>query len=125
MDQSTHNVRYANWMDIIRQCQDRPVNMTVKQWLSDNEISSKAYYYWLRKLRNEAYNQIQTKVTAPATDVDFAEITVPLDDRSESLHSIPDKTPVAVIRCNRFSVEITNDISKALLNRILQEVSHA
>ena len=29
MDQSTHEIRRNNWMNIINQCQNRPANMTV------------------------------------------------------------------------------------------------
>lgn len=54
MDQSTHDVRRANWLNIIAQCQGRPTDITAKQWLSDNGISEKAYYYWQRKFRKEA-----------------------------------------------------------------------
>ena len=53
MDQSTHDVRRNNWLNIIEQCQQRPENMTVKQWLADNGIKEKSYYYWLRKFRKE------------------------------------------------------------------------
>ena len=49
MDQLTHNVRRANWLNIIKQCQERPANVTVRQWLKDNDIKEKSYYYWLRK----------------------------------------------------------------------------
>ena len=57
MDQSTHDVRRANWLNIVNQCQGRPVGMSAKQWLEENGIKEKAYYYWLRKFRREAYNQ--------------------------------------------------------------------
>lgn len=50
MDQITHNVRGAQWLEIVTQCQNRSEGITVKQWLSDNGIKEKAYYYWLRKL---------------------------------------------------------------------------
>lgn len=30
MDQLTHNVRRANWLNIIKQCQERPANVTVR-----------------------------------------------------------------------------------------------
>ena len=38
MDQLTHNVRRSNWINIIRQCQDRPAGTTAKQWLAENDI---------------------------------------------------------------------------------------
>ncbi len=39
MDQLTHTVRRSNWINIIRQCQDRPAGTTAKQWLTENDIS--------------------------------------------------------------------------------------
>lgn len=66
MDQSTHDVRRANWLNIITGCQQRPAGVSAKQWLADNGVKEKAYYYWLRKLRREACEQIQfPAVTAP------------------------------------------------------------
>ena len=35
MDQLTHTVRRSNWINIIRQCQDRPAGTTAKQWLAE------------------------------------------------------------------------------------------
>lgn len=58
MDQTTHNVRRPNWLTTITQCQERPEGISVKQWLSDNGVKEKAYYYWLRKFRKEAYAQM-------------------------------------------------------------------
>ena len=38
MDQLTHTVRRSNWINIIRQCQDRPAGTTAKQWLAEMNI---------------------------------------------------------------------------------------
>lgn len=61
MDQSTHEIRRRNWMNIINQCKNRPADITAKQWLADNGISDKSYYYWLRKIRLEAYEQLNVQ----------------------------------------------------------------
>lgn len=63
MDQLTHNVRRSNWINIIRQCQDRPAGTTAKQWLAENDISEKSYYYWLRKIRREVCERGDLKKT--------------------------------------------------------------
>ena len=42
MDQSTHDVRRANWLNIITECQQRPVNVSVRQWLADNGVKEKS-----------------------------------------------------------------------------------
>ena len=76
MDQLTHTVRRSNWINIIRQCQDRPAGTTAKQWLAENDISEKSYYYWLRKIRREVCEQEELqKVTNPSA-LSFVEIPV-------------------------------------------------
>ncbi len=65
MNQITHNVRCAQWLEIVTQFQKRSEETTVKQWLSDNGIKEKAYYYWLRKFRKQSYAQMHL----PSTEV--------------------------------------------------------
>ena len=45
MDQTTHAVRRANWLTVITPCQKRQEGVSVKQWLSDNGVKEKSYYY--------------------------------------------------------------------------------
>ena len=127
MDQSTHDVRRTNWLNIVTQCQNRPAGMSVKKWLAENDIKEKAYYYWLRKFRKESYNQMQLPATATTTEVAFAEVTMPVPivgPDSKSVN-VPDISPTAVIKCNGLTIELSNNISEELLSRLLQEVSHA
>jgi putative transposase len=123
MDQITHDVRRTNWRNIISQCQERPAGVSAKQWLSDNGIREKSYYYWLRKFRKETYEQMQMPAISQPAEVAFAEIPIPAAASS----AIPDAihTPAAVIKYNDVSIEISNDISEALLSRLLREVAHA
>ncbi len=124
MDQSTHDVRRANWLNIVNQCQNRPSDISVRQWLAENDIKEKAYYYWLRKFRKEAYGQMQLPTAATKTEVAFAEVTMPVP--ATGLETAAQKTsacsPAAVIKCNGLTLELSNDISEVLLNRLLQEV---
>ncbi|MDE7257739.1 MAG: IS66 family insertion sequence element accessory protein TnpB [Lachnospiraceae bacterium] len=122
MDQSTHNVRRASWLNIITACQQRPVNVSVRQWLADNGVKEKAYYYWLRKVRREACEQIQLPaVTAPA-EVSFAELPIPVPAPEKPATA---NNTVAVINANGITLEISNDISESLLCMLLKEVAHA
>ena len=123
MDQTTHNVRRANWLAIITQCQERPEGISVKQWLSDNGVKEKAYYNWLRKFRKEAYEQMQPPVANenPGNEIAFTEISIPAKTAPAESY----ENPVAVIRYNRVSIGIFNEISDSLLSRILREMSHA
>ena len=74
MDQSTHDVRRAGWLGIITECQQRPANVSAKQWLADNGIKEKAYYYWLHKFRREACGEMQLPAVKTPAEVSFAEI---------------------------------------------------
>ena len=98
--------------------------MSVKQWLAENDIKEKAYYYWLRKFRKEAYDQMQLPAAVNKTEIAFAEVTMPVP--TTRLETAAQKTsacpPVAVIKCNGLSLELSNNISEVLLNRLLQEV---
>ena len=69
MDQLTHTVRRSNWINIIRQCQDRPAGTTAKQWLAENDISEKSYYYWLRKIRREVCEQGKRTISSTLTNI--------------------------------------------------------
>lgn len=75
MDQITHNVRCAQWLEIVTQCQNRSEETTVKQWLPDNGIKEKAYYYWLCKFRKQAYAQMHLSSTevSDGSDIPFPE----------------------------------------------------
>lgn len=125
MDQSTHDVRRTNWLNIIERCQQRPENMTAKQWLANNGIKEKTYYYWLRKFRKEAYEKMQIPAATSPSEIAFAEISIPLNKQEESVHSFQEQSPVAIIKKGTLSVAISNDISEALLDRIFKVISHA
>ena len=125
MDQITHTVRYSMWKDILLQCQNRPDGMSAKQWLKENQVSEKSYYYWLRKFRKEAYEQMQMPPATSSPEITFAEISVPLSRQEEPIHSFQEQPPVAIIKNGALSIAISNDISEALLDRIFQVIRHA
>lgn len=126
MDQLTHNVRRANWLNIINQCQERPATVTVRQWLKDNDIKEKSYYYWLRKFRKESYNQMQLPATAedPA-QISFVEFAAPTSEKAASTQEPLNSTTTAVIRHGAITLEISNAISEEVLSLLLKEVIHA
>lgn len=132
MDQITHNVRSAQWLEIVTQCQNRPEGTIVKQWLSDNGIKEKAYYYWLRKFRKQAYAQMHLSSTevSVGSDISFAEVSIP-DQRPTGILKATEETtveairPVAVIKNTDITIALTNEVSDSLLSRILREVAHA
>lgn len=127
MDQITHNIRRNNWLEIVRQCLSRPEGMSAKDWLDQNGVNRKTYYYWLRKFRKEAYAERPPAVKEQAsTELSFAEIQLPAPIRSDqSLEVQRNLASVAVIKCNGITLEVSNEISESLLHKLIMEVSHA
>ena len=127
MDRITHQVRLANWTKIIEQCNNCPAGTTAKQWLSDNGISDKSYYYWLRKLRQEAYASAEKEFPAvrPSQEqqpaVTFAEIPLPNQQNSMTDTFMAD----AVIHTGTMVIGISNTVSDTLLSRLLKVAHHA
>ncbi len=126
MDKITHEVRLANWKNIIEQCNNRPKGTTIKQWLTENDINDKTYYYWLRRVRQEVYSKMNANVPSvmqgsEKESVTFAEIPL----MSQKM-STPDSFQAdAIIRSGDVIVGISNSISDRLLNQILEVTKYA
>ena len=127
MDTCTHEVRLNQWKLIIEQCQSRPEGKTAKQWMTENGIREKTYYYWLRRVRKEVYCQMSDSMTPlPAVQekgaVAFAEVSMLPQHSLEDTFSF---RPAVMIKTSRATVTISNEISDRLLARILQEATNA
>lgn len=56
--------RCDQWIKTISECQSS--GQTVTHWCSENGISIKSYYYWLRKIRKQTCNSV-APITVPET----------------------------------------------------------
>ena len=125
MDQITHEVRSKHWGEIIAQCQAKPEGVSTKQWLKENDIKEKAYYYWLRKFRKQAYEMIQTDQpdnNSPVNGVSFFEMPAVIQTADAKQDST---VPDAVIDINDVRVELFNSASESLIRNILAGARHA
>ena len=129
MDQITHTVRRSMWQDILLQCQNRPCGMSAKQWMIENDINEKSFYYWQRKLRKEAFkdhpsDMAELSPLKPREELSFIELTKP-KNRMQSEEQNTIVHPAAILKTDSLTIAIINDISDPLLSRILREVSNA
>ena len=124
MDQVTNSLRRANWLRIVQECHNRPSHMSAKQWLKENDISAKSYYYWQRKFRTEAATQIEQQTdrvlpsVLPSADVTFMELPL------KTIPS-PSASTAARIRMGDSEIELSEEISDEFLLRILKAVRYA
>lgn len=123
MDQITTDERTADWVSIIKQCQNRPEGQTAKQWLEENGISSKKYYYWLRKIRNQVYNETigslpveneNNRILSPR----LAYVELPPEEPKATVPRISIRTKKATIEISGVSDELAVKLVKAVENAI-------
>jgi hypothetical protein len=133
MDKSTHNVRMEHWKAIVQQCQARPERQTASSWLAENGVNDKQYYYWLRQIRREAYEEMKTR-SLPADsntgnpdsrEVTFAEIPVSRNATCQPMADLSGFHVDAVVRIGAATIAVSNTASAELLGRILDAVNHA
>lgn len=96
--------------------------------ISSSEIYvSPLRYHWQRRFRKQAYEEMKGNSSVPAvtekTELSFVEI--PCHTSAETNTYMVSDKPVATIRTATLQIDISNEISDALLSRIIQEVSHA
>ena len=115
MDQIVHEVRSRNWASIITECSQS--TLTKLEWCRQNGVNIKSYYYWQRKLRNEAL-QDSGNLPAPGT---FTEVTV----RSAQKTDIPSDGVAAVLHKSDMHIEIMNTVSEDFLMKLMRSMAYA
>ena len=105
---ATSQIRLKNWAAII---QDRKQSgLSVNDYCSQHQLSRDAYYYWLRKVKTAALQQ-----------VGFVELPMP------EAKPVPttDFTTQMVIKAAGNEISINNDTPTELITRVLEVIHHA
>jgi len=136
MDKATHKVRLSQWASLIQECNSS--GMTKRDWLIENNIDEKRFYYWQRKVRTAVLDEAQpipnpplpaqaaSAIVTPSIQAlpqvpsnPFVELSIP----AENPHS--EANISATLRYGQFTLELNNSISNSLLEMIVQVISHA
>ena len=121
MDKIAHEVRIQEWISIIQACNTS--GQPKRQWCEENGISSRKFFYWQKKIREELYTEAKKKETglAPVAPVQstalapsFAEIPTTTVALTQGAPFQPD----AVIKVGNISIQIANTATTELLERI-------
>ena len=122
MDKTTSEVRLSQWKAIIEECENRPTSITKHQWLMDNNIPEKQYYYWLRKVRKAVYSELQAPLLpAPSKPQDVALVEI----ATEEIAPPKEPAPAVVIRTKKSTIELSSALSDEVLLKLFKAVSHA
>ena len=111
--------RLREWAEQIRDCNNRPHGMTVDEWCQGQGITKANYYWRLRKVREEL---LKVTDSMPA----FAELKAPAPETTLiENNSLAQLKIAAVIKTDKWSMEITDQVSSAFLNTLIGAMNHA
>jgi putative transposase len=117
MDKITHEMRLMQWTPIVREC--RSSGMAVKAWCLENNVNEKKFYYWQRRIREEAFGTL--KNTECQNQTNF----VQLQDPTDSLRNTSYFKSDMIIRIGNSVLELSNTVSEELLSKVLKVMSDA
>ena len=122
MDNSTYEVRLANWTLLVEECEHRPPEVSKRQWLAERGIREKQYYYWLRRVRKAAFTAMQQDLLpAPVRKQEVMIAEIP----AEGIMTPEKSIPAVVIRTKKSTVEFSSTLSEETLLKLFRTVSHA
>ena len=101
-------VKLRNWQMMYSEYQAS--GKTVRRWCEEKNLSTKTFYYRLRKLREAAIKQEQHEI-------------VPVRDSVEKTKVPTDNTGVIRINWRRITAELPQDILPELLTALLKGLS--
>ena len=106
MDKITHKVRCEQWTAIINECLASGMPKTT--WCRANGISDKQFFYWQRILRQEAYQQMESQSSSPASSA------LVLNDKKEQA-SHPHLLRYVLMRCQRRNLPFSDQMLLSVL----------
>ena len=113
-------VRIQQWADLIRDCQNRPCEMTLDAWCLLHGINKATYYYRLRKVRQTCLN-----VMTPTKPV-FVELSLPDTTIPDCLAENNSSQPIAILHGkNGLTLQLLPTVSSELVDAVLKVMSHA
>lgn len=103
--------RLKEWADQIRDCNDRPEGITVKEWCQEHQLSVANYYYRLRQVRKACLDTLyegQDSQNVVPVPVGFLE---------------PAPSPSSLtLKVGKIDIHITEGVSPELLKMALEVV---
>ncbi len=116
---TTHDYKINFWTDRIKEC--RTSGMTVADWCEQNNIGVKNYYYWMRKIKREAFESLPSNCIEKVPVVTnsnmpvFSKINLPVRINPESHTAVS-------IRMNGIVIDIQDGASEMTIQNTLRAI---
>ncbi len=106
----THEYMMGLWITRIKEC--RASGMTVTTWCEQNNVRIKSYYYWMRKIKREAFEELSLVETSNLPV--FSKINLETNEtKSRS---------VVTVHVNDFTINIQNGASETTILNTLRAI---
>lgn len=107
----THSVRLTRWNEIFNDREDS--GLTIDEYCRQNNLSKNAYYYWLRKCRENTLSECENA---------FVELEAPSFKEGSLTKEFH---PQAIIEINGARISVSEKISQSLLSMIVEVTRNA
>ncbi len=127
--------KMRRWAELIRQANDSPLDR--ETWCKENAVSLSSFYYWQRRIRKFALNQMlaptdqqallpDTTQESTSAHEDCYEITLPSLMSSQSHpKDVSNSTKGTIsIRYGDFSIDVEEGFSTEALSSVLKVLNH-
>lgn len=116
----SRNYRLQEWAQMIQECKNRPIDMSVEEWCALNSITKANYYYRMKQVRLACIDALPTEV------VEHAVVPVPMEVMNQDTIS-PSTTcnnPFIELSSHGVTLRVTEDTSDVLLRKVLGVLAH-
>ena len=114
---ASHEAKLSLRIERIKNC--KASGLLVKDWCRQNGLSDKTYYYWMRKIKKEAFDSIQEQhvfsVPTVRKKTVFSEVVLPVS------HCEP-KDTAAILYINGIRIEIQNGAGAGTIQALLSSI---
>lgn len=137
MDQEVNIIRIENWKRLILEANNSGLSKT--EWCRQNNISSKTFFYWQRKIRLMEAQKALSSSELPSVSTgqktaissDFVDMTHLYKETTAPTESVPSGNsqsgfaPQLMLLANQYRILIGEDVREQTLSTVLRAIKHA
>ena len=137
MDQEVNIIRIENWKRLILEANNSGLSKT--EWCRQNNISSKTFFYWQRKIRLMEAQKALSSSELPSVSTgqktaispDFVDMTHLYKETTDPTESVPSGNsqsgfaPQLMLLADQYRILIGEDAREQTLSTVLRAIKHA
>ena len=137
MDQEVNIIRIENWKPLILEANNSGLSKT--EWCRQNNISSKTFFYWQRKIRLMEAQKALSSSELPSVSTgqktaispDFVDMTHLYKETTAPTESVPSGNsqsgfaPQLMLLADQYRILIGEEVREQTLSTVLRAIKHA